>query len=67
MRDSVVDSPELLAKRIVEAVTRSITLSIGNKISVGISIGIATYTDEVNALDNLMILADRALYINKRK
>lgn len=67
MRDSIDDSPELLAKRIVEAVTRSITLTTGNKISVGISIGIATYTDEVKTFDNLMILADQALYIDKRK
>ena len=67
MRDSVVDSPELLAQRIVEVVARSITLSTGYKISIGISIGIATYTDEVNTLDNLMILAARALYIDKRK
>jgi len=67
MRPSAEESPESLAKRIVEVVSAPITLANGNKVSVGISVGIATYVDTIDSMNTLLAQADRALYEVKRK
>lgn len=67
MRQSVEDSPESLANRIVEVVSAPISLSAGDKVSVGISVGIATYTDAIDSMATLLALSDQALYEAKRK
>lgn len=67
MRQSVEESVESLAKRIVEVVSAPITLSTGDTVSVGISIGIATYTDAIDSMAALLAQADQALYEDKRK
>jgi len=67
MRQSVEDSPESLASRIVEVVSEPISLSTGDKVSVGISIGISTFTDGIDSMTKLLALSDQALYEAKRK
>lgn len=66
MREDNKSLTESLAKRIVESVTKPITLTTGHQVSIGISIGIATYSEDTQTIDNLMNLADQALYIDKR-
>ena len=66
MRPSVDDPAESLAKRIIEVVSAPITLSTGDMVSIGISVGIATYTDSINSMVDLLAQADRALYEIKR-
>jgi diguanylate cyclase (GGDEF)-like protein len=67
MRQSIDDSPELLAHRINDVSAKPIVLSTGQKVSVGISVGIATYTDAIDSMTNLLAQADRALYEAKKK
>lgn len=67
MRPSAEESPESLARRIVEVVSAPITLANGSKVSVGISVGIATYADTIDSMNTLLAQADRALYEVKRK
>jgi diguanylate cyclase (GGDEF)-like protein len=67
MRQSVEDSPESLAGRIVEVVSEPISLSTGDKVSVGISVGISTFTDGIDSMTKLLALSDQALYEAKRK
>jgi len=67
MRQSVEDSPESLASRIVEVVSEPISLSTGDKVSVGISIGISTFTDGIDSMTKLLAQSDQALYEAKRK
>ena len=67
MRPSAEDPAESLATRIAEVVSAPITLSTGDKVSVGIAIGIATYTDTIESMADLLAQADRALYEVKRK
>lgn len=66
MREGNKSLTESLAKRIVESIMKPITLTTGQQVSIGISIGIATYTDNTQTIDNLMMRADKALYIDKR-
>lgn len=67
MRQSVEDSAESLAKRIVEVVSAPIILPTGDEVSIGISVGIATYTDTIDSMATLLAQADQALYEVKRK
>lgn len=67
MRQSVEDSPESLANRIVEVVSAPIILSTGDKVNIGISVGIATYTDAMDSMSTLLERADQALYEAKKK
>jgi diguanylate cyclase (GGDEF)-like protein len=67
MRQSVEDSPESLASRIVAVVSEPISLSTGDKVSVGISVGISTFTDGIDSMTKLLALSDQALYEAKRK
>lgn len=67
MRQSIEDSAQSLAQRIVDAVSAPIALSNGNQASVGISVGIASYTEATDSMADLLAQADHALYAIKRK
>lgn len=67
MRHGAKDSAQVLAKRIVKAVSAPITLSSGDVIGVGISIGMAAYTDAVASVGTLLAHADQALYDAKKQ
>ncbi|MDO9234698.1 MAG: sensor domain-containing diguanylate cyclase [Aquabacterium sp.] len=67
MRHGAHDSAQVLAKRIVKAVSAPITLSTGDVIGVGISIGMAAYTDKVESVPILLAQAEQALYQSKKQ
>lgn len=67
MRHGAKDSAQVLAKRIVKAVSAPITLSSGDVIGVGVSIGMAAYTDTVESVPTLLAHADQALYQAKKQ
>ena len=67
MRHGAKDSAQVLAKRIVKAVSAPITLSSGDVIGVGVSVGMAAYTDEVLSVKMLLAQADQALYQAKKQ
>jgi diguanylate cyclase (GGDEF)-like protein len=67
MRHGAKDSAQILAKRIVKAVSAPITLSSGDTIGVGISIGMAAYTDDIDSVGTLLTHADQALYQAKHQ
>lgn len=67
MRHGAKDSAQVLAKRIVKAVSAPITLSTGDEIGVGISIGMAAYSDRVESVPMLLVQADQALYQAKKQ
>jgi diguanylate cyclase (GGDEF)-like protein len=54
MRHGAQDSAEVLAKRIVSAVSKPITLSSNDTVGVGVSVGIAAYTDAVESVRALL-------------
>lgn len=66
VRGSMEDTAIPLAKRISEVVSKPMILSNGKQVSIGISIGSVAYTDVIKSMDNIMALADKALYENKR-
>jgi diguanylate cyclase (GGDEF)-like protein len=66
MRPSADDPAESLAKRIMEVVSAPIALSTGDRVNVGVSIGIASFTDSIDSITNLLAKADQALYDVKR-
>lgn len=66
VRGSMEDTAIPLAKRISEVVSKPMMLSNGKQVSIGISIGSVAYTDVIKSMDNIMALADKALYENKR-
>lgn len=61
MRHGARDNAEVLAKRIVKAVSAPITLASGDEIGVGISIGLAAYNDTLWSTATLIQQADQAL------
>lgn len=67
MRHGATESAQVLAKRIVKAVSAPITLSSGDVIGVGISIGMAAYSDDVVSVPALLAQADQALYQAKKQ
>lgn len=67
MRHGAKDSAQVLAKRIVKAVSAPILLSSGDEIGVGISIGMAAYSDAVGAIPVLLKQADQALFEAKKQ
>jgi len=67
MRHGAQDSAEVLAKRIVKAVSKPITLSSNDTVGVGISVGIAAYSDAVESVPALLAQADQALYQAKKQ
>lgn len=67
MRHGAKDSAQILAKRIVKAVSAPIRLSTGDEIGVGISIGMAAYNDRVDSVAMLLAQADQALYQAKKQ
>jgi diguanylate cyclase (GGDEF)-like protein len=67
MRHGSKESAQVLAKRIVKAVSAPITLSSGDEIGVGISIGMAAYSDSVTAIPVLLRQADQALFDAKKQ
>lgn len=67
MRHGAKDSAQILAKRIVRAVSAPITLSSGDEIGVGISVGMAAYSDDVESVHKLLAQADQALYQAKKQ
>jgi diguanylate cyclase (GGDEF)-like protein len=67
MRHGAQDSAEVLAKRIVSAVSKPITLSSNDTVGVGVSVGIAAYTDAVESVRALLAQADQALYQAKKQ
>jgi diguanylate cyclase (GGDEF)-like protein len=67
MRHGAKDSAQVLAKRILKAVSAPITLSTGDEIGVGISIGMAAYSDRVESVAVLLAQADQALYQAKKQ
>jgi diguanylate cyclase (GGDEF)-like protein len=67
MRHGAKDSAQVLAKRIVKAVSAPITLSSGDTIGVGISVGMAAYSDDVGSVATLLAQADQALYQAKKQ
>jgi diguanylate cyclase (GGDEF)-like protein len=67
MRHGAKDSAQILAKRIVRAVSAPIRLSSGDEIGVGISIGMAAYNDRVESVAMLLAQADQALYQAKKQ
>jgi diguanylate cyclase (GGDEF)-like protein len=66
MRQSDDNTSESLANRIVDALLNPIALSTGHQVTIGISIGIASYADDIDAVETLLELADQALYKAKR-
>ncbi|MDE2402560.1 MAG: sensor domain-containing diguanylate cyclase [Burkholderiales bacterium] len=62
MRHGAKDSAQMLAKRIVRAVSKPITLSSGDAVGVGISVGMAAYADSVASVAALLGQAAQALY-----
>lgn len=67
MRHGNQDDAQILAKRVVKAVSAPITLSTGDEIGVGISIGMAAYTDAVESTKQLLAQADQALFQAKKQ
>lgn len=67
MRHGAKDSAQILAKRIVRAVSAPIRLSSGDEIGVGISIGMAAYNDRVESVAMLLAQADQALFQAKKQ
>lgn len=67
MRHGGKESAQVLAKRIVKAVSAPITLPLGDEIGVGISIGMAAYADNVVNVQTLLERADQALYQAKQQ
>lgn len=67
MRHGARESAEVLARRIVRAVSQPITLPTGDTVGVGISVGIAAYNDSVESVRSLLAQADQALYDAKKQ
>ncbi len=67
MRHGGKESAQVLAKRIVKAVSAPITLPSHDEIGVGISVGMAAYTDAVHNVATLLQHADQALYQAKQQ
>ena len=67
MRHGAKDSAEVLARRIVRAVSQPINLGSGDTVGVGISVGIAAYDDSVLSVPSLLAQADQALYDAKKQ
>jgi diguanylate cyclase (GGDEF)-like protein len=67
MRHGGKESAQVLAKRIVKAVSAPITLPTGDEIGVGISVGMAAYTDAVHSVATLLQHADQALFQAKQQ
>lgn len=67
MRHGGEESAQVLARRIVKAVSAPITLSSGDEIGVGVSIGMAAYDDSVESVRKLLARADQALYQAKKQ
>jgi diguanylate cyclase (GGDEF)-like protein len=66
IRGSVDETAAPLASRISEVVSKPMMLSNGKQVSIGISIGSVAYSEMIASMDNIMTLADKALYENKR-
>lgn len=66
LRQSVKESAESLAQRIIEAVRAPITLPTGDTVSVDISIGMASRTKASESIADLLARADSSLYKAKR-
>jgi diguanylate cyclase (GGDEF)-like protein len=66
MRNGSLDSAQMLAHRIIEAVSAPITLFNGAVVSVGISIGIAAYSASILSEAELIAGADKAMYQSKQ-
>jgi diguanylate cyclase (GGDEF)-like protein len=66
MRHGGQDAAQVLARRIVAAVSAPITLGSGDEIGVGISIGMAAYSDQVDSVQTLLAQADQALFDAKK-
>jgi diguanylate cyclase (GGDEF)-like protein len=67
MRHGATESAQVLARRIVKAVSAPITLSSGDTVGVGISVGMAAYTDKISSVAKLLEHADHALYQAKKQ
>jgi len=67
MRHGAQDSAQVLARRIVKAVSQPLNLSTGDTVGVGISVGIAAYTDAVASMATMLAQADQALYKAKKQ
>lgn len=67
MRHGAKESAEVLARRIVRAVSQPINLPTGDTVGVGISVGIAAYNDSVESVRSLLAQADQALYDAKKQ
>jgi diguanylate cyclase (GGDEF)-like protein len=68
MRQSVEDSPESLAKHIVKVVSAPIyPFHWQHKVNVGILVDIATYTNTMDSMFNLLAQTNHALYEAKKK
>lgn len=67
MRHGARDSAQVLAKRIVKAVSAPIELSSGDEIGVGVSIGMAAYSDAIAHVEMLLQRADQALFEAKKQ
>jgi diguanylate cyclase (GGDEF)-like protein len=67
MRHGAKESAQVLAKRIVKAVSAPITLQSGDTIGVGISVGMAAYADDIESVATLLTQAELALGQAKRQ
>ena len=65
LRQSGDDAVDVIARRIIDVVSKPITLSTGDTVSVGISIGISKYTNMGDSVAKLLSQADDALYMAK--
>ena len=54
------------ASRIIDALKSPISLAAG-KATIGASIGIALFPEDSNNLDELMNIADKAMYVSKHQ
>lgn len=67
MRHGAQDSAQVLAQRIVRAVSAPIILGSNDTVGVGISVGLAAYNDAVSSVKSLLAQADQALYQAKKQ
>ena len=55
------DEPGIMAKRIIDILTKPIQVK-GHTCNIGVSIGISLYPEHSSNLDELLVLADKAMY-----
>lgn len=66
MRHGGDEAAQVLAKRIIKAVSAPIGLPSGDEIGVGVSVGIASYDDTVLNVQGLLQRAEQAMYRAKQ-